>query len=392
MASNHYDVIMAGGGLMGCAAAYYLLKMDNSTRVAIVEMDPTYEKSSTVLSDGNIRVQFNIKENIQMSIYGLEVMETFAEDMAVNGEKPDLAFHKQGNLFLQNEEGQAEALEGMQLQQSLGCQVEWFDLEQVKQAFPLCEPQGIVGGTYGYQDGTMDPWALVTAYKNRAVDLGADFIQAKVTAVLHDGKAVSGVKLDNGDELHAPYVLNSAGAWGTKLAQTAGVTLPMEPVKRQVYVIETNARPEGKLPALFFPTGLYIFHEANGMFMIGKSFPDDPVAIDFSSDLENFNERMWPELVEHIPSFDRLKVTRSWAGLYAVNTLDGNAILGEWPEMKGLLLANGFSGHGLQQCFAVGRYIAELVLGKEHALDLSIFSPQRILDNAPVFESKRKII
>ncbi|MCK6630711.1 MAG: FAD-binding oxidoreductase, partial [Anaerolineae bacterium] len=73
-----------------------------------------------------------------------------------------------------------------------------------------------------------------------------------------------------------------------------------------------------------------------------------------------FEDLLWPELVEFIPAFDRLKVVRGWTGLYEVNTFDGNAILGEWPELSGFFLANGFSGHGFQQCHAVGRYLAEL--------------------------------
>jgi glycine/D-amino acid oxidase-like deaminating enzyme len=72
--------------------------------------------------------------------------------------------------------------------------------------------------------------------------------------------------------------------------------------------------------------------------------------------------------------------------LYAVNTLDSNAILGEWPELQGFYLANGFSGHGLQQAPAVGRYLAELILGLTPTLDLSIFNPQRILDRQPLSE------
>ena len=78
------------------------------------------------------------------------------------------------------------------------------------------------------------------------------------------------------------------------------------------------------------------------------------------------------------PNLQELKLVRGWAGLYAMNTLDQNAILGEWPELEGLFLANGFSGHGLQQAPAVGRYIAELLTKQAHALDLSIFSPERI--------------
>jgi glycine/D-amino acid oxidase-like deaminating enzyme len=126
--------------------------------------------------------------------------------------------------------------------------------------------------------------------------------------------------------------------------------------------------------------------------MCGKSLPDDPIGYDFTWDRGTFIEFLWPELVDFVPSFDRLKVTRGWAGLYAVNTLDQNAILGEWPELKGLFLANGFSGHGLQQVPAVGRYIAELMLGLPPTLDLSVLSPQRVLENKPVLETGRSIV
>ncbi|NCF68891.1 MAG: hypothetical protein GWP61_23260, partial [Chloroflexi bacterium] len=66
MQKNTYDVILAGGGVMGCAVATYLLKADNRLKVAIIEKDLTYARASTPLSDGNTRVQFNIRENIQM--------------------------------------------------------------------------------------------------------------------------------------------------------------------------------------------------------------------------------------------------------------------------------------------------------------------------------------
>ena len=63
---NSFDVIIAGGGVMGCATAYYLLKMNAGLQVAIIEKDPTYRYASTILSDGNVRIQFNLKENIQI--------------------------------------------------------------------------------------------------------------------------------------------------------------------------------------------------------------------------------------------------------------------------------------------------------------------------------------
>ncbi len=239
----------------------------------------------------------------------------------------------------------------------------------------------------------MSPLAVLHAYRHKAIAMGADFIQAQVTAIMHSGNQVQGVILSSGKQLYAPNLLNAAGPWASKIAQTAGVVLPVDPTKRQVTAVEIGTQPDHVLPALFLPSGLYCTHEGGGMFMIGKSFPDDPIGLeDFSWDRRRFEELIWPELAELMPSFDRLKITGGWAGLYEVNSFDGNAILGEWPELRGFYLANGFSGHGFQQCHAVGRYTAELMLGRPHALDLSIFNASRILENRPAFESRRKII
>jgi FAD-dependent oxidoreductase domain-containing protein 1 len=147
MTDKTYDVIMVGGGLMGCAVAYYLMRADDGLDVAIVEMDPTYERSSTSLSDGNMRVQFMLKENIQISQYGLEVVERFAEDMAVDDDRPDVAFRREGNLFLVDEIGREEAERGLALQRSMGFQVEWLT------------PGRLCGGhiwAAGWHDGSMD--------------------------------------------------------------------------------------------------------------------------------------------------------------------------------------------------------------------------------------------
>lgn len=388
-----FDVLIVGGGVMGCATAYNLLKNTPHLKIAIFEMDPTYAKASTPLSDGNIRIQFNLKENIQMSQYGLEVLRRFPEEMEVDGVRPDPAFRQQGNLFVLDEASRDDAYEGMLLQKSLGCEVQWLAPEQVQHHYPLYNLKECVAGSLGPYDGTMSPVAVLTGYQKKAIALGATYLQAEVVEILTHGSQVTGVRLGTGETIYSKLVLNGAGAWAARLAKTAGVNLPISPTKRQVTLIETNYPGNTTLPILFLPSGLYLIHEGKGLFMCGKSFSDDYVGTDdFTWVRRKFEENIWPELVEYIPSFDRLKILRGWAGLYEVNTLDGNAILGEWPDLKGFFLANGFSGHGFQQCHAVGRYMAELMLGNTPALDLSIFSPERIVENAPVFESRRKII
>lgn len=393
MTKPAFEVLIIGGGVMGCAIAYYLRRVQPHCHVAVIEKDFTYAKAATPLSDGNTRVQFNLKENILMSMYGLEVLTTFAETMAVNGTMPEVSFRQQGNLFIVDEASRDESQRGLALQKSLGAQVEWLTPEQVQVAYPLFDATQCVGGTFGPLDGTLSPMGILLGYKHKAAELGVQFIQAEATEVTREGNRVSGVKLSNDETLSGSVVVNAAGPWAAQVAQTADVKLPIVPIKRQVTIVETNARPEKILPGIFFPSGLYCFHEGAGVFTCGQSFADDPETLeDFVWTREFFEERLWPELAERMPSFDRLKVLRGWAGLYEVNTLDDNAILGEWPELDGFYLANGFSGHGFQHCHAVGRYLAELITGQTPTLDLSVFSPRRILENQPVFESQHKII
>lgn len=216
--------------------------------------------------------------------------------------------------------------------------------------------------------------------------MGAEYIKAEVVEILTTHESVAGVKLASQDNLSAKFVVNCAGPWAAEVAQTANVNLPVIPVKRQIYILDTAVKPETPLPLTFLPSGLYFRSETGGLILLGKSFDDDPVGFDFTWDDKRFLEILWPDLAQFVPSFDRLKLVRGWAGLYAVNTIDGNAILGEWPEVNGLFLANGFSGHGFQQAPAVGRYLSELILSRPPLLDLSVFKPERILENKPLSE------
>lgn len=387
---RNFDVILAGGGIMGCAIAYHLLKRDGQLRVLMVERDSTYVRSSTVLSDGNTRVQFNLEPNIKMSLYGLEVLAGFGEEFGV----ADVGFRQQGNLYLVDEPGREAAEKGLAIQQRLGCGVEWLDREEIVVEYPLLElPENVVGGTLGRQDGSMSPRDVLLAYRKRAVELGATIVEGEVAELLKEGQQMTGLRMANGDVYHSRRVFNVTGAWARRLAVPLGVDLPVVPIKREVYAVETDVAREAILPMLLLPTGQFVFHEGGGGFVTGGARPGDPLTYDdFSWSKTRFEEQMWEGLVTYLPSFDRLRVVNGWAGLYAVNTFDGNAILGEWPELKGYYCANGFSGHGFQQCHAVGRYLAELVLGLPHALDLSVFSASRILEGRPVYENPSRLI
>jgi FAD-dependent oxidoreductase domain-containing protein 1 len=384
MSQKNYDVIIVGGGIIGSSTAYYLMKMDDKLNVCVVEKDPSYEKSSTTLSMANARIQFSFKENVEISQYAFDVLENFENDMAVNDNKPNILYRREGNLFIVNDKGEAGAKKAVKMQKGLGCQVDWWSPAEIKERYPLFDTSEYAGGTFGPQDGHFDAYAVLMGYKAKARSLGAEYLHDEVTEICAEGGRVTGVKSASGETLTSKIVINCAGAWAAQIAKTAGIELPIDPVKRQVFAVDTAVKPEGPLPLTILPGGLYFRTETGGLILVGKSNEDDPIGFNFNHDDHLFMNNYWPELAEFVPAFEELRLVRGWAGLYAVNTLDENAILGEWPELGNFFLANGFSGHGVQQAPAVGRYIAELITGSTLSMDLSLFRPERILEGKPI--------
>ena len=382
-----YDIIIIGGGIMGSATAYYLMNAEPTLKVAVVERDAAYTQASTTLSMSNVRIQFSLKENVRISMYTKQVLKRFEEDMALEDQKPKIYYRQEGNLFLVDAEEETTARRAFEMQKDLGCQVQWWSPQTIKQHYPLYEPEKFVGGTFSPDDGYIDAYAVLMGYKAKARSLGATYIQDEVVKIKKTQKRVAGTELAEHGNLDATFVVNCAGAWAADVAATAGVKLPVVPIKRQVFALDTAVKPADPLPLTILPSGLYFRSETGGLILLGKSLDEDPAGYNFSWDDKRFVELLWPELAEFVPAFDRLKLVRGWAGLYAVNTLDGNAILGQWPELKGLYLANGFSGHGLQQGPAIGRYLCELILGQPVSMDLSIFGPERILEKRPLSEN-----
>ncbi len=114
----------------------------------------------------------------------------------------------------------------------------------------------------------------------------------------------------------------------------------------------------------------------------------DPPTDSFDIDYELFEHVIWPTLAERVPAFEAIKVTNAHACHYDFNTLDENAILGPVPGMDNLLVAAGFSGHGLMQSPAVGRALGELItFGEYRSIDLSRLGYQRVTANHPLLET-----
>ncbi|WP_328587480.1 NAD(P)/FAD-dependent oxidoreductase [Algihabitans albus] len=389
--SRSFDVVIAGGGVIGSAVAYFLAAHpDFDGRVCVVERDPSYQSGATARSAGSIRQQFSTPENIRMSQFGVTFLKALGETLAVEGERPDVQLQEGGYLFLASVAGLETLRANHTVQQAEGAPVTLLDCDGLAARFPWLNLEGLAAGCFGTaEEGWFDPFALLQAFRRKAVALGVTYLADEVVDIARQGHRIGAVELAAGGRLGCGWLVNAAGIRARDLARMAGIEgLPVHPRKRQVFVFNCR-EPLPGCPLIIDPSGLYVRPEGSG-FICGISpgpGEPDPDCDDLEVDHGLFEERLWPLLAARVPAFEAIKPAGAWAGHYDLNSFDANAILGAHPELPNFLFANGFSGHGLQQSPAVGRALAELIAeGRYVSLDLSRFGYERIAATQPIIE------
>ena len=384
-----FDVVIAGGAIVGSAVAYFLAQCpDFKGRVLVVERDMSFRNCATTRSLASIRHQFSTPENVQLSMFGTSFLREAAQRLAVDGEGPDVAFNEAGYLFLASAQGQAALGRNHQVQRTQGAQVQLLDPAQLGARFPWLNHDDLAAGSLGLAgEGWLDAHALMHGLRRKAVALGAQVRRAEVVDVVVCSGRVQAVVLSDGRLVNCGWLVNAAGTGATALAAKAGLALPVQARKRCVFHFTSPARLP-RCPLVIDPTGLYFRPEGDGFLCgVAPAEHEDPESDDFEVPLGWFEDRLWPALAHRVPGFEAARLRSAWAGHYDVNLLDHNVILGPHPALPNLLFANGFSGHGVQQAPAVGRALAEWVVwGGYRTLDLTALGWRRVLSNQPLRE------
>ena len=382
-----YDIVIIGGAIMGASLAYYLRKEGFPGRIALIERDPQFTHSATTLSAASIRQQFSIAENIRLSRFTLDLFRRLKEEF---GEEADIGFREGGYLILASEEGLPVLKANYDVQKAEGADVVLEDAEALAKRFAWLSGEGIAGGTYGVTgEGWFDAHAYLFLFRKALRNMNVDLVTATVVGIEQRGDRISSVRLDNGEKLEAGLVVNAAGPNAGRIAALAGIDLPVEPRKRNVFVFEARER-YADMPLLVDPSGIYVRPEGSVYITGGAESEEGEQAADpadFEPDWSLFENEIWPVLATRIPSFEAIKMTRAWVGHYDYNVLDQNAVVGPHPRVENFIFANGFSGHGLQQAPAVGKSLAELIVhGAYRTVDCSVFSYRRIAEGRPFRE------
>lgn len=383
MSMDSADVVIAGGGVVGSATAYYLSRPGglDPRRIVVVEKDPSYAEASTGRSAGGLRQQFSTPENIALSQVTLALLRNLKE---VFGPDADVSFREQGYLIMASAEGRDILAGNVALQQSKGADIVLLDSASIGERFPWIQTDGIVAGSFGRSgEGWLDPMSLMNLFRNAARAAGVTYLHDEVTGVGRNGRRIQSVTLKSGATIATGSLVNAAGPGAGALSALAGIALPVEPRKRYVYVVDCREAPPElhRAPLTVDSSGVW-FRPEGRFFLTGISPEEDaePPAKDLDAiDHSVFEEEVWPRLATRAPIFEAIKVVNAWAGYYDYNTLDQNAIIGPHPEVANFYFANGFSGHGLQQAAAAGRAVTELIVhGAYRTIDLKRFGYERI--------------
>jgi sarcosine oxidase subunit beta len=376
------EVVVVGGGIMGCSVAYHLAHR-GCTNVVILERDRLAE-ASTSLSAGGVRQQFSHPANVRISQESVRVFERFREEFGA-----EIEFHQVGYLFLAtSEEAWADMRAGVEVQRGLQVPVEVLSPGQIARRWPYLVVDDVVGGTFCPEDGYADPYSVAMAYAAAGRRLGVRIEdKTPVTDVMVEAGRAVGVRTPQG-AVWAPVVVNAAGAWAAQVGALAGVNLPIQPYRRQVFVTNAFAPIPKPVPMIIdFDASFYFRGEGPGILM-GMTDKDEPPSFNTHVDWD-FLEKVVDQAVRRAPILEDVRILRGWGGLYAI-TPDDNPILGRVPGVDGFVVVAGFSGHGFQQGPAVGRLMADLILDGQTDLDLRPFALGRF--EGQVVRAERAVV
>lgn len=379
------QIVIIGGGIIGCLTAWYLKRLDAGA-VTVVERDPTYRFASTALSAASIRTQFACPVNVELSLYGARFLKNVAAEFE---DDVDIGFHEGGYLILGDERTAALRRDALAMQRSLGAEIEELGPVALAEAFPWLSTNGLALATLGKRDeGWFDAWSLLQAARRAAIGAGAIFVTGTATGFTVSGSRVTAVAVD-GAALSCDWCVNAAGPSSGAVAGLLGIDLPVRPRKRTVFQFKAPLAGKG-LPMLFDISGAWMRPEGDGF--IGGIQPDeanDPDADgDFEPDHALFEDRFWPLIAARVPALEQLRLGNAWAGHYEMCLFDHNGIVGPHPDLANLTFATGFSGHGVMHAPGVARGVAErIAFGTYRSIDLSPLAFDRVAANQPMPES-----
>jgi sarcosine oxidase subunit beta len=380
------DVVLIGGGIVGSSIAYHLVAA-GCKNVLVLERESAQGKGSTGKSMGGVRAQFSTPVNIQMSLYSIPFYASFEERLGYPCD-----YRPQGYLFCATSDRHMAYLRAnYEKQVAMGLKnVRLVAGDEIRSMFPQMRGDDIVGGSFCSTDGFVDPYSAAIGLMTWATDHGATLWKhANVESITRRGNSDRTFEITTTrGPVSTRTVVNCAGPWAAEIASMAGITLPVEPLRRMLVPTEPFDQFPHTAPMIIDMSNGFHFRPESRGFLLAWNDPEETPG--FKTDFEpTFIEKILTRAAGRVPVFENVEVNpkRAWAGLYEM-TPDHHPILGESPEAPGFFFANGFSGHGVMHAPATGKILSDLILtGKTGLIDASLLNFSRFAEHRMIHET-----
>lgn len=390
MAIKTADIIIIGGGLLGTAAAYQLARRKAGRILLFERLDIASQASSRAAC---LLTRARTKQ-VLMNL----VQETYDCITRIESELNEpLGLQQTGSLTIAAtpvaEEG-VDALTAAAI--SFGIPSEMVDAKTVKELLPWMTTDTVTKAVYMPTDAFIDSAQLCNGYAKAAKMYGAQIRpRTGVKEILCHSGQITGVRLENGEEVFAPVVIDAAGSWSNLLSYPLGIGLPMTPVRSHFWI--TGVDPElfpARQPFAVLPDARAFTRPDVGGLIIGIREPEcvsyDPQKFPASVEHMDFTpDNGWSVLSQCASGFERfypgfrdLGIAHYVAGP-SCYVPDAMFVVGPVPHIKGFFAATGCCGAGVAAGGGIGRLIAEQVMGDGTFVDDTPFNPLRFGDINP---------
>lgn len=358
------EVIVIGGGVIGCATAYNLAKAGIKTLV--LEKNEIGHGGSS-RNGGGVRQSARDVRELPLAMYAIEnIWPTLSEELGV-----DVEYYKKGNLRLGKTPQHIEKLTKL-AQKSIdaGLDVRMITGDEAREICPYMSNE-VLGASWCPTDGHANPMKTTLAYYKKARELGAHFITGETVIEIQKLRGVARRVITNNNVYEAEVIIVAGGYDSRSILNTVGIDVPMK--KELLEALVTEAQPKMFEQMLGTAEADFYGHQTtHGSFVFGGSCGMEA----FDAEVERPTTTsitasyICRGVMKYFPLLENAKIVRTWAGWIDV-CQDDVPVISAVEEVSGLIVACGFTGHGFGIAPSVGLVLSELAQGKATSVDIS---------------------
>ena len=393
MTPNQSEIVIIGGGAIGCGIAYSLCRA-GKTDIVLIERANEVGQVTTLQGAGLCGQVRTTAERTKLAMHSTRTFEDLQKNSEV---KPD--WHPVGSIRIALSEKAADRFQELYtIARECDLEAELIDNLQTEKLWPAMEFSEVKSVLWCPSDGYMTPQSVAKCYRHECERMGAVFnISTSVEGIVVENDRVEAVATDRGT-IQCETLINAAGAHAYHIAGLAGLNFPIVAVRHEYFVTVGMDSLNPNLPCFRIPDlSLYGRAEDSGLLLGGwenDSFDilpaeyglrDPAPAIDPDWDVLNDFENRFTRIFPGAKRQKKNRVAKGWPTF----TPDGRFIIGESSRLKGFVMAGGCNAHGISGSAGIGKLLVESLYENEPSEYVRSLSPDRFTETEWDWESAR---